>query len=382
MEENKEKKFIDGIKPMDMSGVKRSRDLVLSSIGEKAASKKERKPSFPASSRKIDSIIPSQRLKEKKTVSESSPLLETEKDLPQPESAGHGEELIKETELPLEASGASVFSLDNLNPEAEKKLKKKAAQKKPIASVPQSEKKKEARKEKSKPKRRNKSGKWKLRLAYAFKFVLISASFSFFLYLVFAVLVYTFSVRLPFLSFVASKLYLPAVISSDGVIAYSDYLNLKKISPSESLDKELAMALLEKRLIKRYGTADKEKLTQKLPWDPAANVVAYNRIKKIDENIKEEGDFIKVAQKFGEVGQANLSTANPAALDFGPYVKDLAAGQTSGVLTTEKGFYIVHCFLKEGDNLSLSFIFIPSISVEDFLQESLTEYYFWKLVRG
>lgn len=387
MEKEEEKKETErGSKP-ELDGIRKSREAVLASIGEKLekySAPSEVKTAIKKEKRPVDGISAERRpVLELKAQNDAGTEAAKPRrvQIPAPEKPLLARD-ISAPKVIKETSGAPETSIVIPKPVPAKKARKARTPKQnKTPKVLEKKKNEEAVLVKKKS-----SISLRARVADSIGIAMLIVSFFFFIYLLLVFLILNYGLRIPFLAFVSEKIFVPAFISADGIIAYDDFLELKKQNFLPDGDKESAKAKIANffvmdRLEKRLGTSNEKEIRVRLARDTQANLAPYNRIKKIKSTIVEEGSFVKAAQKFGEAGKANINTSNLEAYEFGPSVGHLEADQTSDIITTPSGYYIVHCYAKEGDNLSLSYIFIPAITLEEYIDENTANYHFWSLAR-
>ncbi len=373
MENDKEiEKSTDAEAPKDKKLI---RDIVLKSIGEKPAPLE----TANVTPRIMDGIVRTNKI----STPESQPVKEVaisaeKKEQAQQELDSLTTESAKES-VPETANDPVTLPSPQAKKEEKAKPKKQAAKAKPkkAEAIPEAAPQlPQAKKKKSLP---------KLRLAPALSFLFLAFSFFILSYSILSFLVLEKGSDIPFLRFVASKIPIPAVYSQDGLLMYDDYRRLlEKYAlkrPEGDAEKQLVRALLMERLFRSHGTRDLDRIEADLSSNTEANIVPYNRMKKLLSDIKDEGSFTRVAQRHGDVGQASLSPASAADYDFGTEAVSLEMNETSDLIITSKGYYIVHCYEKKGETLSLSYIFMPSVGLEDYLDDASAGYAYWLLAK-
>jgi hypothetical protein len=193
---------------------------------------------------------------------------------------------------------------------------------------------------------------------------------------------------------------LPAFITRDGVIEYYDYQDMvtswqaqagRKLTPAE-IKVKLAERLVLINLCRKYGVpvpsgsvdnqALADKLQEKVVRDKEINAVGLNRIKKIKQLIDKEGQFIKIAAKYGDqVGQVTVGDGNVDRFAYGPAVKDMQPGEVSDIIFTPAGYYIFRCYDRDMNGAALSYVFVRAKTLAEYLPEAITGYRIISLVK-
>ena len=398
-------KQVDGIKKINKSEIKKSRELVLNSIGEDNL-KPEKKdiPKSPDVEKRLDGLSPRPSTVKKPVLDPKK--VDTLKSI-------LGEETQQEKKsVPfdsLTSSNKKTVDQTGQIKQVKKKQVKKEKKKKPKKKIVNPVKKK-VKTIKNRPslgeiikakkfrfyKKLNEINKkitnffvlFKLALVKAIKkalafLVLIIAVFIF-IYLFLALVVLNFGKNSPVITALSAKVPIPALISVDGLIHFKEYKNIVKtanidLNDKQALNESLASIFILNELFEKHNTTDLTYLKKILPFDHDVNIAPFNRIKKIKATIQSQEDFVKISKKLGDVGQANISESNSVDFDFSPFIKNIQKDETSDIITTPSGYYIVHCFDRDIDNLSVSYVYIPSTSLEDYLREASKNYKFWNL---
>jgi len=142
---------------------------------------------------------------------------------------------------------------------------------------------------------------------------------------------------------------------------------------------DIVKLFLLNNLYLKHGVSTESALLNKLPYDIDVNIAPYNRIKKISNSIVSDGNFVKVVRKYGDVEMLDVNRNDLSTLSFGQSIKDIKAGETSDVIITNVGYYIIHCFDTKANDLSLSYVFIPTVELNEYLETASRNYRFWNL---
>lgn len=191
----------------------------------------------------------------------------------------------------------------------------------------------------------------------------------------------------------------PAYITNNGIVEYYDYkdikdeirLNYQNESELETVTKitVIERMILDQLLIKHglspYQEAKREEilksLSERIVFDHEINQVGIKRIKKIQELIKEENEFVQVANKYGdEQDQLTITKINEAQYSFSGEVKQLTAGEISKIIYAPEGYYIFRVESKTPDAIALSYVFIQAKTLDQYLNDTIRGFKLWSLV--
>ncbi len=377
MEDNVFGKNVDGIKRLDPKKLEKSRELVLSSIGENNNLRpKKTVESLPRGNKRINTLAPSFDSLSKKP---------RNKIIPKKKSVNlfsAKNENVKKTDLNKSVSQSK-------KPIVKKKEPKKTLTPKKIKK----NKKVSPKKFKKIKHKKRKKIKIDIKLIFSITTKIIKRSLFMsafillvfiLLYLLFVSAVLSFGKHSSLFARASSIVSVPAVVSNDGIINFADYKNIYdnfQINADDNtlFNEEIASVFILNNLLEKHKITDTAELKKTLAYDEKVNFAPLNRIRKIKSTIESEGDFIKIASKFGDVYRANINKNNINDYPFGASVAKIEEGKTSDIITTQVGYYIVHCFKKQRDELSVSYVYIPSVSLEDYLRDSSKNYKFWNL---
>ncbi len=230
--------------------------------------------------------------------------------------------------------------------------------------------------------------------------VLFSLILGIFLYSFILVIVLRFGVDNTIFRKISAVAPLPAFITRDGVIEYYDYQDMvaswqaqagRKLT-SDEIKVKLVERLILVNLCQKYGIsilsggvynqALADKLQEKVVRDKEINAVGLNRIKKIKQLIDKEGQFIKIAAKYGDqVGQVTVGDGNADQFTYGSAVKDMQTGEVSDIIFTPEGYYIFRCYDRDINGAALSYVFVRAKTLAEYLPEAITGYRIISLVK-
>ncbi len=400
---SKNNKQVDGIKKIKPGDIKKSRELVLSLIGE--ATEVENKTTIQPKKieKKMDGIffdsshkseelkidfnqIKKSKIKSRDKQKSSSALIASgvlESDNKEKKDNSLKKTILKKKNFKKKEAKIALSSKSKKIVKKKKSVKSKKIR---FNLENKSKSKKNKIKKKFKPSLKLSLFSLAKIIKKSFNFSLLIISIFFFLYLSLSFVILNFGKNSALLTAISIRLPVPALISSDGVIYFDAYrkifneLNVKTDDRSV-FNEELARIFIFNKLAKKHQISSKKDLEKVLSFDKEVNIAPFNRIKKIKNTIQNGADFIKIAKKFGDVGQANINMNNFDRFDFGSSIKNIQKNETSDIIITPSGYYIVHCFGRQNGNLSVSYVFIPSLSLDEYLEESSKNYKFWNLTK-
>lgn len=269
--------------------------------------------------------------------------------------------------------------------EKEKAIKKK---KKEEEKKKRKIERKKIRKEKLKKLKLNFKGyclKFSKRIIYVLSISLLSGIM---LYAVATMFVVKLGVQNSLLYKAAKYFPVPAMITDYGYLDYFSYMQFKELYKDYDAGKikiEIARSLILNKMLDKYDLPKNESgielLEKMMIDDDDVNQVGINRINKLKSLIDEEGDFIKLSEKYGDVlSQINLSESNKSQYSYGDQVIDMQTGEISEVIKTKEGYYIFKCFSREINEVKLSYVFIKAKSLNEFINEKIEGFKIWSLV--
>ncbi len=199
---------------------------------------------------------------------------------------------------------------------------------------------------------------------------------------------------------IARLIPIPAYVSKEGTVNYFTYRDIRAYLEQsglkgEELIKATKVAVVEKIIIdnlaRRYGLVPESVsiqqddiralLNERIVFDQNINQVGIKRIKKIKELIDQSGDFVKVANKYGDdQDQITLGPNDEEEYAYYGKVSSLSVGDVSQIITTSDGYYLFRCFDKKSDNLYLSFVYVRAKTLSEYIDESIVNYKLWSLV--
>jgi hypothetical protein len=182
------------------------------------------------------------------------------------------------------------------------------------------------------------------------------------------------------LRLIDKRLIIPALITPDGIIDFFQYqdiknkFNLDGNDTKKAIIKQIIIGNLYQRL-RVNPNKDINELSKVIINDEEINKVSLERIRKIEELIKNGNDFTTVAAKYSdEIGQLDLTAANRTQYSFGEQIANLNTGEISGIVYSTDGYYILKAISKSDTEQQLSYVFIHSKSLNDYLNEAVNNY--------
>ncbi len=192
--------------------------------------------------------------------------------------------------------------------------------------------------------------------------------------------------------FLADLLPVPALISSTGVLEYYDYLDKKtslnsqlNISDSSTINKVFALDFVLGDLVSKYGINYsnenfKSQVENSILYDLDVNNVGIKRIGKIKGLIDEGSNFVQVSEKYGDqVDKIDFKSEEDAVKNFGEKLSGLRIDEVSDVVVHDDGYYIFKRY-KKNNSFSLSYVYIASVGLDEYLNEEAVKLKIWSLV--
>ena len=191
---------------------------------------------------------------------------------------------------------------------------------------------------------------------------------------------------------IANYMPVPALVSSLGVVEYYDYVDRKNIFVSEfesisdsALNKIFALDFVLIDLVKRYGINHgdidfRQRVEENIMLDLQINSVGIKRIGKIKILIDDSGDFVQISNKYGDkVDKIDFENEQLAVENFGDKLLDLRIDQISDIIAHNDGYYIFKRY-KKNNMFSLSYVYVASVSLDEYLNEEAANLKIWSLV--
>ena len=212
------------------------------------------------------------------------------------------------------------------------------------------------------------------------------------LYLIFVLSLIKFNPDNKVSRMIASYMPVPALVSPVGVVEYYDYIDKKNIFVSKfenisnsSLNKIFALDFVLSDLVKRYGLNNansdfREKVEERIMLDLKVNSVGIKRVGKIKNLIDNSGDFVQVSNKYGDrVDKIDFESEQSAVEKFGEKLLGLRIDQISDIVAHNDGYYIFKRY-KKNNMFSLSYVYVASVSLDEYLNEEAENLKIWSLV--
>jgi len=125
----------------------------------------------------------------------------------------------------------------------------------------------------------------------------------------------------------------------------------------------------------------KEKIVSSDIFNQEINKIALSRIKKIEQTLIRGKDFDQTAQKYGdEYSEGKYYTDDEIISQFGQLKPGLINGQASDIIITPAGYYLVYRYDKKENLLGLKYVFIRTITLDDYLDKEAKKIKVWSLV--
>jgi hypothetical protein len=199
--------------------------------------------------------------------------------------------------------------------------------------------------------------------------------------------------------YISNIIPVPAYVTNQGIVEYYTYLDVKnKMSKDYNdqveLEKAVKVAVIEQAIVNELiqkhnlGSPHEDEsdeliklLSSRIVFDHEINQVGIKRIKKINQLIEDQGDFVKIANTYGdEQGQLTLTSINQAQYSFSDQIIDLAENEISKIIYAPESYYIFKNYRKPANSSELSFVFIQAKTLDEYLHETIENYRMWSWV--
>lgn len=210
-------------------------------------------------------------------------------------------------------------------------------------------------------------------MLYLIVFLIIS-------YIVFCLLVLRFNINDDIIGKMARILPVPAAVTSQGIINYYDFLGIKNnnyadLNPAEKKN-SLARWLILKNLSGKYGlpvNSPGKALAIAFTKDEDFNQIGLSRIKKISQLLKNVDDLKTLSKYADEYGDATYYGSEAAAEKFGQAVFNLNDKQTSDIIFSENGYYIIQTVDNKNGQLGIKYLFVGAKTLDQYVSEKLAK---------
>ncbi len=399
---------LDGINKISREELKKSRKIILKLIGESEEEKetKEIKNSLLKRQRRQEEqaleIINAKEVKESKVK-----LLKTIKSLEHlpPRHNNKNNNVLAKVKLSKRNNKRDVDWQEKLKKEKIKKrlekIKKEEKEKKKRMKIEEKILKEEKKKEKRQQRLRKirhkikhlKGRYYKLYLKIKnnfFKKILILSFIICIIFLIFYIFfvlaIIKFNIDNKTVRFIDQYFVVPIMFTDIGIVDYYDYVDIKKRNEGFSKEKiknELLKDKILDNLAKKYHITNKDKnilskeISKQIFFDRDINAVGINRINKIKELMEKDGNFVKIAVKYGDrQGKVDYKNGQEAAKRFGESIKYLRIGEVSDILIGNDGYYIVKRYTKKGV-FAISYVFVKAKTLDEYINEELGKVKIW-----
>jgi len=228
--------------------------------------------------------------------------------------------------------------------------------------------------------------------------ILVALVLGLLFYSILAILIIKFDVDNNLARKITKIFPVPAFITKGGIVPYYTYKDLKanmaaNFNTADELEQGVKLAIAKNLVISNLAAKYnlpvidlnneelKQEIDEKIVYDQEVNQVAINRINKVNQMIDKNGDFVRIANKYGdEQGQVNINKENEDSYSFSQAVKNLAVNEISNIVVTPEGYYIFRCYDKADDFIALSYVFINAKVLSQYLEEAISNFKIWSLV--
>ncbi len=114
-------------------------------------------------------------------------------------------------------------------------------------------------------------------------------------------------------------------------------------------------------------------------WYNLNNYAGLFKVSKIQQMMESGANFYQIAKSQGdEFGVGKYYTYNEATVKFGQNIVNLETGQISIIKHTDSGYYLVQCFGRKENLIGLKFIFVKGRSLDDYVSEMMAGFRLYK----
>ncbi len=202
--------------------------------------------------------------------------------------------------------------------------------------------------------------------------------FLIFTYLFFCLLVLRFKIDNSFVKKIEYSIPVPAVITSQGIINYHDFININKNNFNNLNQKRdiLANWLILNNLSKKYNlppNTQEEDLVKSFIVDDDYNQVGFSRIKKINDLVKNINNIEELSRYADKYQDLSYYNAEDASKIFGPGILNLKDNQISDIILSPTGYYIVQVINNINGQLGIKYLFVGAKTLDQYVAEKLSK---------
>jgi len=171
----------------------------------------------------------------------------------------------------------------------------------------------------------------------------------------------------------ADYLPVPAVITSQGIISYHDFQQIKTgdyfaLNLAGKKDSLLEWAVLE-NLREKYGLADN--LEAELAMAGNLDKVALLRTRKIKELLAGGETMEQLGRYADEYNDGSYFDSQAAAEKFGQEVLNLDVGQASEIIFRPGGYYLIKRIEDKNGQLGFKYFFVGARTLDQYINDRL-----------
>lgn len=171
----------------------------------------------------------------------------------------------------------------------------------------------------------------------------------------------------------ANYLPVPAIITSQGIISYNDFRQIKTsdysaLNLAGKKDSLLKWAVL-KNLREKYGSTDN--LETKLAAAGDLDKVALSRIRKIKELLAGGEAMEQLGRYADEYNDGSYFDNQAAAEKFGQEVLNLAVGQASEIIFRPGGYYLIKRIEDKNGQLGFKYFLVGARTLGQYISDQL-----------
>lgn len=199
-------------------------------------------------------------------------------------------------------------------------------------------------------------------------------------YVIFCLLVLRFNIDEGAIGKIANILPVPAVISSQGIINYYDFRDIKN-SNYDNLNLTekkniLAESVILKNLSKKYRlplNPPRQALVMAFAADEDFNQIGLSRIKKISELLKGV-DNIEELSKYADEYSDVIYYNNESVIEkFGQSDFNLNSNKISDVIISKNGYFILQIVDNKNGRLGIKYLFVEAKTLDQYIGGKLAK---------
>jgi hypothetical protein len=190
----------------------------------------------------------------------------------------------------------------------------------------------------------------------------------------------------PILRTISKWIVIPAIITNDGVIDFFQYKDFKEQQglSNEEAKVGIIKAMITDNLYQKLNLPrdkDINEVAKLVVYSQEVNKVPLERMKKIDELIKQGESFDEIVKYSDDSGQVSLTSANKDDYSFSNDVMNMTPNQVSDIIYTAEGYYIFKSLARSDEQEDLRYVYIRAKDFQGYIDEIENNYKYISLVK-